>query len=221
MTIEQAKNKIPLVVGQVFSRLTVKGEAPPKIYPSGKTLRMVFVRCMCGKECIVELSKLRSGNTKSCGCYKRDVARETATKHGGRKDRLYHCWRDMLKRSKRRGCEIFPEWRGYVGFRDWALSSGYEEHLVLCRNGDVGDYTPYSARWDTKGNNVREAFALCYEVSYPDGTIEVIINLSEFCRNHGLRQPEASMVSLGQREHHRGYKFRRINGYNHDTIPDA
>ena len=222
MTTKQIRKRTPVGVGQIFGRFEVKGEAPARISSSNNnTSRMVNVKCMCGEERIVALSSLRSGNTKSCGCYRRDNTRENHTKHGGRKDRLYKCWLSMTQRSKRRGCEVFPAWATYEGFKGWALSSGYEEHLVLCRNGDVGDYTPSNTRWDTKGNNTIEALARCYEVSYPDGRTEVIRNLSEFCRNHDLRQPEACKVSLGQRRHHRGYSFRRINGNNTNTLSNT
>lgn len=216
MTIEQAKNKIPIVAGQTFGRFTVKGEAPARTSPSGKSRRMVYVRCVCGEDRIVSLTALRRGRSKSCGCYSRDFARKAFTTHGGCKERLYNCWSDMLQRSKRRGCEVYPEWRKYEGFRDWAFLSGYEEHLVLCRNGDTGNYTPTNSRWDIRGNNMREAHAAYYEVMYPDGTTEIIRNLSEFCRNNDLHIPSACRVSTGERNHHKGYKFRRIDGESYE-----
>lgn len=55
--------------GTVFSRLTVIEEAPMRA--GGR--RAMLCRCECGKEKVVPLGALRSGNTKSCGCVFRGV----------------------------------------------------------------------------------------------------------------------------------------------------
>jgi len=61
----------PLVqFGQKFNRLTVCGE----IDRSEKTPR-VMVKCDCGTKKTVLVQALRSGKTKSCGCYARDKRR--------------------------------------------------------------------------------------------------------------------------------------------------
>lgn len=39
--------------------------------------------CDCGNEVIVLGKHLRSGNTKSCGCYQKSRARESNLKRGG------------------------------------------------------------------------------------------------------------------------------------------
>ena len=219
MTIEQTKCRIPIIIGQVFERLVVRGEAPRRRALSGHTQRMVYVSCSCGEERIVALHDLRRGQAKSCGCYSRDAVIERSTRHGEYKERLYTCWTSMTRRSRRRGCEVFPAWVQYEGFRDWALSSGYEGHLVLCRNGDVGDYTPTNSRWDTPKNNAIEAHAVLCEVTYPDGTVEVIRNISEFCRINGLNKSAACRVSRGKERQHKGYKFRRMDGESYE-IPN-
>jgi len=38
--------------------------------------------CSCGNFTIVSLAAVRSGNTRSCGCYNLQRIRETKTKHG-------------------------------------------------------------------------------------------------------------------------------------------
>lgn len=202
--------------GLIFGRLTVL--SPNGGDSSGKRWDC---KCDCGNIINTRSSSLRRGLTVSCGCYKRDVLVGRAIKHGGYKDRLYTCWRGMIRRSKRRGCEIFHGWVGYIGFRDWALSSGYREHLVLCRKGDVGDYTPENSRWDTPRNNAVEAHAVDCEVMHPDGTYEIINNISEFCRINGLDKSAACLVSNGKYKQHKGYKFRRIDGDKHNTLPNT
>ena len=64
----------------------------------------------------------------------------------------------MLGRaSNRKDCEVCEAWQDWKAFKEWALSNGYEDTLLLCRNADVGDYCPNNARWDTKSNNSLEA----------------------------------------------------------------
>ena len=59
------------LTGERFGRLTVMGEAPPK-----GSKRYWICKCECGNTKTVEESHLKSGHTKSCGCYRKDVLRE-------------------------------------------------------------------------------------------------------------------------------------------------
>ena len=57
------------MIGKQFNYLTVIEQAPK---PENSTQRSLFYkcRCECGKESIVNGTKLRNGSTKSCGCHK-------------------------------------------------------------------------------------------------------------------------------------------------------
>ena len=59
------------LVGQKFGKLTVLEPIPPV---SQKCI------CECGNEIIVATSNLTNGNTKSCGCYKKERASEASFK---------------------------------------------------------------------------------------------------------------------------------------------
>ena len=62
--------------GQVFGRLTVLEEsAPPTEYTAYKGL-WYRCRCQCGNTVVVRRDSLVSGNTKSCGCLRRDFVLE-------------------------------------------------------------------------------------------------------------------------------------------------
>lgn len=50
------------------SRLTVIAEAEPHITKGGNRQRQYFCQCSCGKIIIAPGCRLRTGNTKSCGC---------------------------------------------------------------------------------------------------------------------------------------------------------
>jgi hypothetical protein len=54
-------------IGEKFAQLTVIAELPKGAHYS----RRYLVRCECGTEKSVMGGSLRSGNTVSCGCYKR------------------------------------------------------------------------------------------------------------------------------------------------------
>lgn len=56
--------------GRQFGRLTVIKEMPKR-----KNKYFWLCRCECGNEKLVEESHLKSGHTRSCGCYRRDIMR--------------------------------------------------------------------------------------------------------------------------------------------------
>jgi group I intron endonuclease len=58
--------KRKLMLGLVFGRLTVVGDAPT----GNSGHHMCRCVCVCGSEIITQATNLRNGNTKSCGCLK-------------------------------------------------------------------------------------------------------------------------------------------------------
>ena len=77
-------NKIEVIPGEKYGKLTIIKEVEPRTYPSGKKMRRVLVSCSCnGKEKEVSLSSLRSGAITSCGC-----SRKKEVKPGDRYGRL-------------------------------------------------------------------------------------------------------------------------------------
>ena len=67
-----------LLPGQVFGRLTVLEETPaPTEYTAYKGL-WYRCRCQCGNETVVRRSSLVRGDTRSCGCLRRENSRGVA-----------------------------------------------------------------------------------------------------------------------------------------------
>lgn len=78
-----SKNRKPrkheLTTGDRFNRWTFLNFEPTKYYSESNPssgVRQVRVRCECGTEKVLAIHSLTSGTSKSCGCLRKEVARE-------------------------------------------------------------------------------------------------------------------------------------------------
>ena len=145
------------IAGQRFGRLVVLAPLPPT---QGRRTRWLC-RCDCGNEIIAGSAyHLISGNTQSCGCLRRDCARERHLMHGGKGTRLYNIWKNARQRCRNpkapdytiygaRGVTFAPVWDDFAAFREWAMSNGYRDDLTLDRIDPDGGYCPDNCRWVT------------------------------------------------------------------------
>lgn len=72
-----------ILSGQRFNRLIVKDSF------SGKTSEKIACVCDCGKETLVIVRNLKSGNTNSCGCYQKDRLADKASYINKRRSLAY------------------------------------------------------------------------------------------------------------------------------------
>lgn len=131
--------------------------------------------CSCGSMCIpLNTSRLTGNNpTLSCGCIRKEklkVNRKDPTKHGLHRHKLYQVHASMLQRCKNpnscrwkyyggKGVKVCDEWKDFMTFYSWAISSGYKEGLSIDRVDSEGDYEPNNCRWITLQENTRRAHA--------------------------------------------------------------
>ncbi len=144
------------MIGEKFGRLTVVAELPVR-----KRKQIVFMCiCECGNTSSVVSSELRTGKTRSCGCFARDRARELGTTHGMSKSAAYTSWQSMKLRvmSKpeytSRGIQACTEWM--ASFEAFYADMGNPpEGMTLERLNNNDGYHKANCKWADRTTQAR------------------------------------------------------------------
>lgn len=171
-------------------------------------------KCKCGKETDVDLNLLRFGNTKSCGCLKKENQYFTHRMSYTRQMNIWGLMRDRCNNKNSRaypkyggrGIKVCKEWETFSGF--WKdMINGYEDNLTLDRiNNDKG-YSRENCRWaswQVQQNNRRNNTILSI-----DGKQDTLANWCRFYKikpatvcvriKKGYKPKEALTLPLGFR----------------------
>lgn len=136
-----------------FGSLTISEYSHTKRFACGTKRHYFLCICDCGKSFVAQLSNLKSGNTKSCGC----LAIKSRTSHGMSKTRFYSIWRGIVRRCTKKGSSdyqmygavgitVCDKWLSFEGFMEDMLD-GYDENLEIDRIDNSKGYCIDNCRW--------------------------------------------------------------------------
>lgn len=125
-------------------------------------------RCACGTVSVVNIGSLISGDSLSCGCYRRKISRSVRRTHGKSSTRVYRIWKAMLRRCNKshssryqyyggRGIRVCKRWHKFENFYADMGDPPSEKHSIDRIDND-SHYTFLNCRWATwceQANNKR------------------------------------------------------------------
>lgn len=133
--------------------------------------------CDCGNKSVVYLRALKTGESKSCGCLKKEVASRFHRRHGAVDTKEYRSWQHAKARCYNKNNEAYPNYGGrgikmcdkwVEAFENFIADMGLapSEKHSLDRFPDInGHYEPNNCRWATKKeqqNNRRNNHYITY-----------------------------------------------------------
>jgi hypothetical protein len=144
----------------------------------------VSTLCDCGVYGEVSIYNLENGRCTMCRRCARLAQTNYKTLHGDSSPeskyyKLYCCWKNMKGRCYRksashyeryggRGISVCDNWlNDYSNFKEWAISSGWEEGLTIDRHDVDKNYEPFNCQWITNEENVKKMTE--YHLKYKTG----------------------------------------------------
>lgn len=182
-------NKIKDIKGFKFNFLTAIDHSYRK-----NGLTYCLFQCECGKIKHLRIDPVKSGKTKSCGCYsmKRNIGNKYGIKHGMAYSKVYRIWIAMHQRCSNTKGASFHLYGGreikvcerWLHFENFFKDMGNPpENTSIDRINNDGNYEPSNCRWATpfqqSSNTRKNKF-----ISFNGQTF----HLSEWARKTGIHK---------------------------------
>jgi hypothetical protein len=143
--------------GRVCGSLTVV-----KFSHFHRNLAHWLCKCICGKEVFVSGNSLRTGNTKSCGCSRKNINHPVV--HGQYGKPIYRTWQSIIARCDRpshksykdyggRGITVCDSWRKFSNF--YADMGDRPAGTTIERIDNSKGYEPGNCEWQDAQHQAR------------------------------------------------------------------
>lgn len=138
--------------------------------------------CDCGSVTVVVGYALRSGQTQSCGCIRKELLRERSITHGMTNTREYKIWKGLRVRCYTKGHHSYPKyggrgiivdprWDDFQNFYDDMGPRPSSQHSIDRIDGN-GPYSPGNCRWATPSEQ-RENTNNISKITYKGETMSI------------------------------------------------
>lgn len=154
-------NKLKVVPGDKYGLLTIIKEIDQANHGKEKKRRFKCI-CECGQIATPTLAGLRSGNSKSCGC----IRKNNNKKHGMAKSSIYMIWGSMINRCKNKTSQAYHYYggRGIQVCQRWLNFKNFFEDMgerplgaTLDRKNNNKNYSPDNCRWISHKKNCQNS----------------------------------------------------------------
>ena len=134
-----------------YGRLTILDNESP-------VSEKVRCKCECGKTVRIVYGSLRRGNTKSCGCLRKELFMQRITKHEKRHTTEYNAWRSMKTRCYNVNAPgylgetiaVCRAWRAnFAQFMD-DMGKKPDSKAVLTRKNEKRNFSPSNCFWSKR-----------------------------------------------------------------------